>query len=91
LFAYFRETPAKDYSFFCFYQYRQKQPDFTYSFQKEALKLKNDLNVLVKDDSEEVKTAVSELLQKYKASTYIMFFFSKRDYATMRVKCVLTL
>ncbi|CAI2201043.1 5013_t:CDS:1, partial [Funneliformis geosporum] len=55
--AYFRETPAKDYSFFGFYQYRQKQPDFTYSFQKEALKLKNDLNVLVKDDSEEVKTA----------------------------------
>ena len=54
--------------------------DFTYLFQKEALKLKNDLNELVKDNSKIVKTVVSELLQNYKASTYIIFFFSKRDY-----------
>ncbi|CAG8628322.1 698_t:CDS:2 [Ambispora leptoticha] len=64
--SYFLETPPRDYSFLGFYQYRRQQSDFTFSFRKEALKLKSDLNELMNDDSEEVKTAVSHLLHNYK-------------------------
>ena len=86
--SYFLETPPRDYSFFGFYKYRQQQSDFTFSFRKEALKLKNDLNELMNDDSEEVKTAVSQLLHNYKVSNlYISFSLAKRDYATRRVHC----
>ncbi|CAG8638883.1 706_t:CDS:2, partial [Paraglomus occultum] len=67
--SYFLETPPRDYSFLGFYQYRRQQSDFTFSFRKEALKLKSDLNELMKDDSEEVKTVASHLLHNYKVRT----------------------
>ena len=73
--VYFCETPARDYSFLGFYQYRRQEPDFTFEYKKEALKLKKDLDELMKVDSEEVKAAANNLLQKFKASIYIIFFF----------------
>ncbi|KAG9295802.1 hypothetical protein G9A89_009031 [Geosiphon pyriformis] len=53
--AYFNETDPKKYRFLGFYEYRSKQVDFTFSFQKESYKLQMDLNNLMKDGSEESK------------------------------------
>ncbi|CAG8616063.1 4450_t:CDS:10, partial [Ambispora leptoticha] len=53
--AYFDKTDPKEYCFLDFYEYRSKQVDFTFSFQKESYKLQMDLDNLMKDGSEESK------------------------------------
>ena len=49
--AYFGKTEPKEYCFLDFYEYRSKQVDFTFSFQKESYKLQMDLDNLMKDGS----------------------------------------
>ncbi|CAJ0825682.1 6894_t:CDS:1, partial [Entrophospora sp. SA101] len=46
--------------------YRQQQPDLTISYQKESRKLICDLEELIKDFSEEVRTSAGQLLENYK-------------------------
>ncbi|CAG8463275.1 4620_t:CDS:10 [Acaulospora morrowiae] len=58
--AYFNETEPKEYRFLGFYEYRSKQVDFTFSFQKESYKLQMDLDNLMKDGSEEAKETATE-------------------------------
>ncbi|CAG8589648.1 13888_t:CDS:10, partial [Cetraspora pellucida] len=59
--AYFNETDPKEYRFLGFYEYRAKQADFTFSFQKESYKLQMDLDNLMKDGPEESKKTASQL------------------------------
>ncbi|RIA86035.1 hypothetical protein C1645_829889 [Glomus cerebriforme] len=65
---FFLITPAKNYSFFSYYNYRKQQSDFTNSFEKEAYRLFIDLKELTKDSnySEEVRIAARQLLNNHK-------------------------
>ncbi|RUS18986.1 hypothetical protein BC937DRAFT_88094 [Endogone sp. FLAS-F59071] len=84
--AYFHSTPASTHSFIGFYEYRRRQEDFTFSFQKEANKLKRDLLQLMSDDSKEIRISASNLLQKYKAINLgVSSESSKQVYTTRRV------
>jgi hypothetical protein len=66
---YFLTTPANDYKFFGYYNYRKQQPDFTFSFEKESCNLSVELEKLAKGNySREIKTAASRLLTNYKVS-----------------------
>ncbi|CAG8730952.1 3784_t:CDS:2, partial [Funneliformis mosseae] len=47
--VYFDETSPKEYRLLSFYQHRQQQEDFTFSFQKEASRLRKSLDLLVKE------------------------------------------
>ncbi|CAG8523677.1 219_t:CDS:2, partial [Ambispora leptoticha] len=51
--SYFDETPPKEYRFLGFYKYRQEKDDFTFSFQKEANRLRKSLDLLVKNEQYE--------------------------------------
>ncbi|CAG8815513.1 13909_t:CDS:1, partial [Dentiscutata erythropus] len=54
--SYFDETSPKNYRFLDFYKHREKQPNFTFSFQKEADKFRKSLESLAKDGrSEDMK------------------------------------
>ena len=74
--AYFNETEPKGYRFLGFYEYRSKQVDFTFSFQKESYKLRMDLHNLMKDGSEESKETASRLNKIFQASTLVDFFYN---------------
>jgi hypothetical protein len=41
--VYFDETSPKEYRLLSFHQYRQQQEDFTFSFQREASRLRKSL------------------------------------------------
>ncbi|CAG8704777.1 11808_t:CDS:2, partial [Acaulospora morrowiae] len=69
--SYFNETEPKEYRFLDFYEYRSKQADFTFSFQKESYKLQMDLNNLMEDGSEESKETASHLNKLFKASNLL--------------------
>ncbi|RHZ90059.1 hypothetical protein Glove_8g6 [Diversispora epigaea] len=64
--AYFHETNPQDYRFLDFYEYRSKQVDFTFSFMNEAYKLRNDLDLIAKDGSKEMKEAVIKMKNIFK-------------------------
>ncbi|CAB5363063.1 uncharacterized protein OCT59_004621 [Rhizophagus irregularis] len=64
---YFLNTPANDYKFLGYYNYRRQQPDFTFSFEKEACNLSVELEKLIKGNySREIKTAANRLLNNHK-------------------------
>ena len=74
--SYFNETSPEEYRFLGFYEYRQKQDDFTFSFQKEALRLRRSLDYLLEGDcSEDVKRNVEKLKKSFEAS--FLLFLSK--------------
>ncbi|CAG8505417.1 7996_t:CDS:2 [Paraglomus occultum] len=64
--VYFKETTPDNYRFLDFYQYRSKQEDFTFSFQKEADKLRKDLDLILKNGPEENKKGAIRLKQSFK-------------------------
>jgi hypothetical protein len=68
--VYFDKTPPKEYRFLSFYQHRQKQDDFTFSFQKEASRFRKSLDLMVKEASEEMIINAKRLLQNFVASIY---------------------
>ena len=65
--AYFDITPPNQYSFLGFYQYRIKQDNFTFSFQKEAYTLKKNLESLLNSNSEIMENA-KRLRERFKVS-----------------------
>lgn len=70
---YFLTTPANDYKFLGYYNYRRQQPDFTFSFEKEACNLSVELEKLLKGNySREIKTAANRLLNNHKVSSYLI-------------------
>ena len=72
-YSYFTETKPEEYRFLSFYQYRSRQKDFTFSFQKEADILRKCLDFLKKMSPEDVKKLVDLLLQGFDVS-YIKIF-----------------
>ncbi len=70
--AYFKETTPDKYRFLDFYQYRSKQEDFTFSFQKEADKLLKDLDLILEIGSEEIKKGAIRLKQNFEV-IFIIF------------------
>ena len=69
---YFLITPPKNYEFIGYYNYRRRQPDFTFSFEKESYLLAIELHKLIKEShSQEITLAASRLLSNHKASCLI--------------------
>ncbi|CAG8529961.1 16512_t:CDS:2 [Cetraspora pellucida] len=50
--TYFDKTPPEEYRFLDFYKYRQRQEDFTFSFQKEASRLRKSLDLILNGSKE---------------------------------------
>ena len=63
--VYFKETTPDNYHFLGFYQYRSKQEDFTFSFQRETDKLWKDL-VILEIGPGGIKKGAIRLKQKFK-------------------------
>ncbi|CAG8596527.1 15904_t:CDS:10 [Gigaspora rosea] len=60
--TYFDITPPEEYRFLDFYKYRQRQEDFTFSFQKEASRLRKSLDLLILNGSKEAKNNANRRL-----------------------------
>jgi hypothetical protein len=72
--AYFDITPPNQYSFLGFYQYRSKQDNFTFSFQKEAYTLKKNLESLLNtrnSSNSEIMESAKRLWERFGVSTSI--------------------
>ncbi|KAF0361919.1 hypothetical protein F8M41_014088 [Gigaspora margarita] len=63
--TYFDKTLPEEYRFLDFYKYRQGQEDFTFSFQKEASRLRKSLDLLILNGSKEAKNNANRLKQSF--------------------------
>ena len=75
--TYFDGVEPEKWRFIDFYRYRQLQPDFSESFQKESFVLKRSLEYLLANGSEEAKKYAQSYLVLFKASVLSSskFFF----------------
>jgi hypothetical protein len=65
--GYFIITPPQDYKLIGYYSFRSKQPDFTFSFEKESCILAMELEKLIKGSySLEIAVAASRLYNDLK-------------------------
>ena len=65
-FEYFKATQPKDWSFVGFYTFRERQTDFSKSFNLEAFKLRKALNHLLENGSTEEKAYATKLFEALK-------------------------
>ncbi|CAG8641433.1 17049_t:CDS:2 [Acaulospora morrowiae] len=90
--GYFKETMPNNYCFADYYQYRSREKDFTFSFRREADKLRKDLDIIIEVGSEESKNSAIKMKRifKFHRESYkeVMFFWDKieSDLANLAVK-----
>lgn len=70
---YFDDIRPENYRFLNYYEYRSRQPDFTYSFQKESHRLKTHLERLMSNSSDEIKEGATQMYKIYKVKFLFIF------------------
>ncbi|RUS32905.1 hypothetical protein BC938DRAFT_473842 [Jimgerdemannia flammicorona] len=65
---YFRDTEPEEWNLIGFYKHRQREPDFTRVFQKEAFKLRKSLDYLLENGTTIAKARADRLIKSLKAS-----------------------